>query len=171
MMKKPKQKKDRVTSELSDDDDDGASTCSSTMSPAARGGIKSGNKRKSPRRTRAGSRKRTACIDESEEASSAVESPRARSASKRGKHTGGTRKRARLMPGEHASASVAKYVAILSIAQMPRTKKREVLELVLLTESDEALKAVIEDSLADDMDFHELATILQEAVCICSDDD
>jgi hypothetical protein len=169
--KKPKQKKDRVTSELSDDDDDGASTCSSTMSPAARGGIKSGNKRKAPRRTRASSRKRTVCIDESEEASSAVESPRARPASKRGKRTGGTRKRARLMPGEHASASVAKYLAILSIAQMPRTKKREVVELVLLTESDEALKAVIEDSLADDMDFQELATILQEAVCICSDDD
>jgi hypothetical protein len=75
------------------------------------------------------------------------------------------------MPGEHASASVAKYLVILSIAQMPRTKKREVLVLVLLTESDEALKAMIEDSLADDMDFQELAGILEEAECICSDDD
>ena len=76
-----------------------------------------------------------------------------------------------MMPGEHASASVAKYLAILSIAKMPRKKKREVLELVLLTESGQALKAMIKDSLADDMDFQELARILEEAECICSDDD
>jgi hypothetical protein len=53
---------------------------------------------------------------------------------------------------------------------MPRNKKRELVELVLLTETDQALKVMIGDILADDMDFQELAKSLQEAECICSDD-
>ena len=61
--------------------------------------------------------------------------------------------------------------AILSITEMPRKKQRELLEVVLMTESDAALKAMIEDSLADDMDLQELAGILEEAECICSEGD
>ncbi len=160
-----------MTCELSDDDDDGASTCSSTMAPAARGGTKAGKKRKTPRQKTASARNRTACIDDSEQATSAVESPRTRPASKRGKRKGRTGKHAHLMPSEHAAASVAKYLAILSITEMPRRKQRELLEVVLMTESDAALKAMIEDSLADDMDFQELAGILEEVECICTDDD
>jgi hypothetical protein len=169
--KKRKRKPVTVTSGLSDDDDDGASSSSSTQAPAARGGSKAGNKRKGPRKKTASSRKRTAFIDDSEQVSSAVESPRTMPASKGGKRKDRTGKRARLMPGEHAAASVAKYLAILSITEMPRRKQRELLEVVLMTESDAALKAVIEDSLADDMDFQELAGILEEAECICSEED
>ncbi len=58
-----------------------------------------------------------------------------------------------------------------SITEMPRRKQRELLEVVLMTESDAALKVMIEDSLADDMDFQELAGILEEAECICSEGD
>jgi hypothetical protein len=99
-----------------------------------------------------------------------VESPRARHGNNGSSSNGGTRKRARLTPGEHASASVAKYLAILSIAKMPRNKKRELVELVLLTETDQTLKVMIGDSLTDDMDFQELTKSLEEAECICSDD-
>jgi hypothetical protein len=169
--KRRKRKPVTVTCELSDDDDHWASSCSSTKAPAARGGTKAGNKRKGPRKKTASSRKRTAFIDDSEQVSSAVESPRTMPASKGGKRKDRTGKRARLMPGEHAAASVAKYLAILSITEMPRRKQRELLEVVLMTESDAALKAMIEDSLADDMDFQELAGILEEAECICSEED
>ena len=94
-----------------------------------------------------------------------MDSPRAQPARKRG-----IRKRVRLAPAEHASASVAKYLAILSIAKMPRKDKIELLEVVLLTETDQALRAIMEDSLADDMDLQELTRILEDTECICSDE-
>jgi hypothetical protein len=169
--KRQKRKPVTETCDLSDNDDHGASSCSSTKAPAARGGTKAGNKRKGPRNKTASSRKRKTFIDDSEQVSSAVDSPRTMPASKRGKRKDRTGKRARLLPGEHAAASVAKYLAILSITEMPRKKQRELLEVVLMTESDAALKAMIEDSLADDMDLQELAGILEEAECICSEGD
>jgi hypothetical protein len=75
-----------------------------------------------------------------------------------------------LTPAEHTSASVAKYLAIVSIAKMQKKDKIELLEVVLLTETDLTLKAMIEDCLAEDMDLEELSRILEEAECIYSDD-
>jgi hypothetical protein len=75
-----------------------------------------------------------------------------------------------LTPDEHASASVAKYLAIVNIAKMQKKDKIELLEVVLLTETDLTLKAMIEDCLAEDMDLEELSRILEETECICSDD-
>ena len=75
-----------------------------------------------------------------------------------------------MTPDEHASASVAKYLVIVSIAKMQKKDKIELLEVVLLTETDLALKAMIEDCLTEDMDLEELSRILEEAECICSDD-
>ena len=53
---------------------------------------------------------------------------------------------------------------------MPRKDKIELLEVVLLTETDQALRAIMQDSLADDMDLQELTRILEEVECICSDE-
>ena len=126
---------------------------------------KAGNKRKAPSNTARRGGKKGRCIDESEEATSAVDSPRAQHTSTRG-----TRKHVRLTPDEHASASVAKYLDIVSIAKMQKKDKIELLEVVLLTETDLDLKAMIEDCLTEDMDLEELSRILEEAECICSDD-
>ena len=75
-----------------------------------------------------------------------------------------------MTPAEHTSASVAKYLAIVSIVKMQKKDKIELLEVVLLTETDLTLKAMIEDCLTEDMDLEELSRILEEAECICSDD-
>ena len=149
-----------------------SSSSPSTEACAARDGAastgekhKAGNKRKAPSNTARRGGKKGRFIDESEEATSAVDSPRAQHSSTRG-----TRKHVRLTPDEHASASVAKYLAIVRIAKMQKKDKIELLEVVLLTETDLALKAMIEDCLTEDMDLEELSRILEEAECICSDD-
>ena len=71
-----------------------------------------------------------------------------------------------MTPDEHASASVTKYLDIVSIAKMQKKDKIELLEVVLLTETDLDLKAMIEDCLTEDMDLEELSRILEETECI-----
>jgi hypothetical protein len=174
--KKPKKQSTQMKHAIAEAyDDDGASSASSASSTKAsatqdrvvRNGKKrtAGKKRKAPTKPVGSVRKKGPCIDDSEEGTSAVDSPRAQPARKRG-----IRKRVLLAPAEHASASVAKYLTILSIAKMPRKDKIELLEVVLLTETDQALRGIMQDSLADDMDLQELTSILEEVECICSDE-
>jgi hypothetical protein len=72
------------------------------------------------------------------------------------------RKQRTLTASERASNSAAKYVAVIRTARMTVKAKIDLMEIMLVSESDGALKSVIEECLEEDMSLQELARVLEE---------
>ena len=72
------------------------------------------------------------------------------------------RKQRTLTASERASNSAAKYVAVIRTARMTVKAKIDLMEIMLVSESDGTLKSVIEECLEEDMSLQELARVLEE---------
>jgi hypothetical protein len=72
------------------------------------------------------------------------------------------RKHRTLTASERASHSAAKYLAVIRTARMTVKAKIDLMEIMLVSESDGALKSVIEECLEDDISLRELARVLEE---------
>ncbi len=72
------------------------------------------------------------------------------------------RKQRTLTVSQLASHCDAKYLAVIRTSHMTVKVKIELMEIMLISESDRTLKSVIEDCLAEDMSMCDLVSVLEE---------
>jgi hypothetical protein len=134
-----------------------ASSVSSDPDAAPAPGSTALGKWKETRKSELKGDKRTHCIDESQD-----ESGQENAEDVGARTEGGIGRCVTVSTAQHRLGSVSKYVVIIVTPCMSRQVKVELMEIVLLTETDDTLKDMIEDYLTEDYNLLELITLLQD---------